>query len=364
MVNNRKKKIWLLKDERLSNFSQAKGLANGFPTDQWEVEVKEIHYNYWVNLPNCLRRGLLLGLDKTKSDNLSTDFPDLVISCGRRLAPIALYIKRLAQNSGIAKVNGRMEAKVEDLQQTIEEQLKVPVTKVAHIMKPDMHIQEFDFLILPTHDTLPESIANQHQGIIKIIGALSKINPEVIKSIRSTWEERFTGYPTQRIALLVGGKAKNINFTVEDSAKLGDIASKIAEHSDHMLLVTNSRRTGTEETQTLKGHITCSNFFYDISKPSGENPFFGFFALADIIIVTGDSISMCSECCSSGKKVYIYIGETMINSRKHLEFLHALFEDGYATELTEDMTEVNNQDVKILDEGTKAAKIIASSFSE
>ena len=38
---------------------------------------------------------------------------------------------------------------------------------------------------------------------------------------------------------------------------------------------------------------------------AGENPYFGYLALADAIVVTGDSVSMTSEACASGKPVYV-----------------------------------------------------------
>lgn len=338
-----KRKIWILKDKMLSNFSQAKGLANGFDPDKWSIEVKEIHYNSFASLPNVLRKGIFLGLDKKKSDDLTQDFPDLVISSGRRLAPIALYVKRLSAIAS-SKAEGRKPKSI---------------TKVAHIMKPDMNLKPFDFLLLPTHDIVSEQKLAGHPGIIRIIGALSKINPQVIEDLREHWEEKFKGFPRNKIALLVGGKAKNVSFTPEEASSLAKISSRIASDADSMLLVTNSRRTGVEQTQALKDNITCSNFFYDVNKPVDENPFFGFFALAKYIIVTSDSISMCSECCSSGRKIYIYNGPNMLSSRKHIEFLRTLIAEGYAEELTEDTVQLNDNNIKILEEGKKAAKIIS-----
>ena len=38
---------------------------------------------------------------------------------------------------------------------------------------------------------------------------------------------------------------------------------------------------------------------------TSENPYFGYLALADTIIVTSDSVSMVSEACSTGKPVYV-----------------------------------------------------------
>ena len=39
---------------------------------------------------------------------------------------------------------------------------------------------------------------------------------------------------------------------------------------------------------------------------TGANPYFGYLALADAIVVTGDSVSMVSEAASTGKPVYVF----------------------------------------------------------
>ena len=49
-----------------------------------------------------------------------------------------------------------------------------------------------------------------------------------------------------------------------------------------------------------------------------------------MIVVTGDSISMCSECCATGVPVSIFAPDEMIGP-KHKRFLKALYEKGYAS---------------------------------
>ena len=45
-------------------------------------------------------------------------------------------------------------------------------------------------------------------------------------------------------------------------------------------------------------------------QPNSENPYLGMVALADFAIVTEDSISMVSECVTSGKPTYIFPADT------------------------------------------------------
>jgi len=62
---------------------------------------------------------------------------------------------------------------------------------------------------------------------------------------------------------------------------------------------------------------------------SGTNPYRGFLALADAIVVTGDSVSMCSEACASGKAVFIAAPEA-ITAPKHQRLHRELYDAGLA----------------------------------
>lgn len=64
-----------------------------------------------------------------------------------------------------------------------------------------------------------------------------------------------------------------------------------------------------------------------------ENPFFAFLGLSDAVVVTGDSTSMCSEACATGRPVYIFAppGNT---AHKHKHLHQRLYELGYAKPLT------------------------------
>ena len=66
----------------------------------------------------------------------------------------------------------------------------------------------------------------------------------------------------------------------------------------------------------------------------GENPYLGILALADILVVTGDSVSMCTEASATAKPVYIYAPSGFLVA-KHARFQADLFAGGYARPLTD-----------------------------
>jgi hypothetical protein len=85
--------------------------------------------------------------------------------------------------------------------------------------------------------------------------------------------------------------------------KLGQNLAALAQTRGVGLAVTVSRRTGTENTSALRTALKDTPAV--IWDGQGENPYAGFLALADGIIVTADSISMLSEACAVGKPVYV-----------------------------------------------------------
>jgi len=64
-----------------------------------------------------------------------------------------------------------------------------------------------------------------------------------------------------------------------------------------------------------------------------ENPLIGYYACADNIIVSGDSVSMCCESCGTGKPVFVFEGKNWLTP-KHSRFAKSLFDAGYAVPLT------------------------------
>ena len=93
------------------------------------------------------------------------------------------------------------------------------------------------------------------------------------------------------------------------------------------LLVSTSRRTGDAAGPLLAGLDTPNHLFkWD---DGGENPYFGYLALADAVVVTGDSVSMCSEACAVPAPVYIF-APAEFTQRKHGRLHQELYKRGYA----------------------------------
>ena len=86
--------VWALTDYSIGNNSQTIAVAEKL--SRYYI-VKNIVYNFFAELPNFIKRDTLIGVNKKESSILNKELPDVVVCTGRRLACVALYIKRLSK---------------------------------------------------------------------------------------------------------------------------------------------------------------------------------------------------------------------------------------------------------------------------
>ena len=205
-------------------------------------------------------------------------------------------------------------------------------------------LSDFDLVVLPGHD----GCKSVRPNIMRTTGAPHRITPERLAAEKEKWAGVFKNLPAPRIALIVGGATKDKPFTAE-MAK--DLAARSVALSQALgggsFLVTTSRRTGEQQEKIIRDALPDPKFFYGWGNKEIENPYFGFLALADHIIVTGDSVSMCSEACAAGVPVYIYAPPGTVG-KKHALLHRELYEKGYAVELAENPVPVATGEPKRL----------------
>jgi mitochondrial fission protein ELM1 len=166
----------------------------------------------------------------------------------------------------------------------------------------------FDLIAAPRHDRM-----KPRANLVETIGAPHRVTAERLAAEAERWQAKLAPLPTPRIAVLVGGATRRRGFTPDLAAELARLASKLAASAGGSLLVTTSRRTGQTAADALVGALAVPAFVHRWDKPGEEgegselgNPYFAFLGLCDGVIVTGESVSMCSEACATGKPVYIF----------------------------------------------------------
>jgi mitochondrial fission protein ELM1 len=325
MLKNQK--IWVLVDDRAGNRAQIIGLAQNLSDD---FEIKEIQYNNFIKIPNFLKFGFLIGISKETKKYLlkNKNIPDIIISAGRRSAILSSYLKKKFSN--IYNI---------------------------HLMSPDLSFDKFSQIILPNHD----GIKKNHLNISYINGALHKINTETIKQNFVKHQKFFTQFSQPLISVLIGGNSKNKNFSAEKMQELLILCQNISHKYGYPILFFNSRRTNREMSKVLENFLTenQNHQLYHHKQKNSHEIYLASLYTSKIIITTGDSISMCSESCASGKYIFIY-SDSEFCSKKHLKFHNCLFQQNYAQKLSCDVKLIKN---KKLNETVVVAQKIIDSFA-
>lgn len=293
--------VWVLTDDRPGNNAQVLGVAQALGQP---IQEKSLRYSTFARLPNLLRGATLAGVSEDSRAPLSAPWPDLVIAAGRRSAPVVRWIK--GQSGG--------------------------KTKLVQLMFPGRAgRRDFDLIVVPEHDD--NAAVEGWPNVLSIVGAPSLITPSLLEDEAVRWRDRFDSLPRPYMALIVGGATRRRPFSREQASELGAQVSRLAKASGGSVLLTTSRRTGREAEQALIQSIPepRSTFLWG---QAGENPYLGYLALADAIIVTGDSVAMCAEACATETPVYIHAPHGSV-SAKHARLHQRLYDLGHARPLAD-----------------------------
>lgn len=298
-----KKTMWALFDDRMGSVGQAKGIILAL-AERINVFEKKIVYNKFAKLPNCFKGRSLLGMNKQESSSLEGPWPDLVLSISRRTTPIARWIKKQSGNK----------------------------TKIVQLMHPGKSgLKDIDLVVVSEHD------AKKCKGnnFMFITGCPHRIFEKTLSEAKAQWESVFAKLPKPLVSVLIGGAIKGKEFSLENAKKLGQSLKALHKKSGGSFLITTSRRTGIEAEKIILNEISNIPTYTYLWGEKKENPIMGFYACADKIVVTGDSVSMVSEACGSGCPVLIFEGSEWLTA-KHLRFIRSLYDGNYACPLDSD----------------------------
>ena len=288
--------IWVLLDDRAGNRAQALGVAErlGLP-----YRAVDIAYAMMARLPNAVLGASIAGLDASSKAALHAPWPKLVIAAGRRTAPVARWIK--AQSTGADGTSA----------------------KLVQIMDPGSGDAAFDLICRPAHDAGIKTADN----ILSITAAPHRFTGDVLQKARAQWRAQIEDLPQPRVALLIGGSTRKYTFTPAMARTLCIAASDAVAELGGSLMVTTSRRTG-DAVDAVAQSLNGPHRLYHWDQ-GGENPYPGYLALADAVIVTGESVSMCSEAVATAKPLYIHAPAGLI-SAKHARLHENLCKGGHA----------------------------------
>lgn len=288
-------KIWLLKDFKVGSSKQAEFLARSFTDD---VVIKNIEYTKYIKIPNIIKP-LKLGINFKKSDNILNDdnYPDIIIFSGRRLAGLAIYLKKY-----IYKKSKK-------------------IIKLISILNPNYSFKYFDFVVLPTHDKV---IKDKYNNILTFDGSLCINNLSEKQKDIEFWTEKLEKYNKPFYSLMIGGNTRKGELNTDNFIKILDLISNFVKQSNGTLLISTSRRTPQNCIDILtEKNIKCDYYLYKFGEVGVINPYYAFIDLSDIVFLTADSISMIAEIATIGKPIYAYKPQELLEE-KHNKFCNLL----------------------------------------
>lgn len=252
-------RIWVLADPRAGTAAQAIGIAERLGRPFRSVALE---WGGMARLP--LRWATLAGLSSAARRALAEPWPDLVISAGRRSAPVALWLA----GQGV---------------------------RTVHCMRPGFAERRFDLLVVGRHDSPPAA-----PNILPILGATHRMSPARLAAARQEWG-MLGEFPAPRVALLLGGPPRGEGMAPEAAAA---IARQVAGFAGSVL-ATGSRRTGRPAEAAVAEVLGSLPHRLHRWGDGGPNPYAGLLAWADAVVVTGDSVSMISEALATRVPVFV-----------------------------------------------------------
>jgi hypothetical protein len=282
--------VWVLAYEKPGHNTQSVGLAEALG---WPYQVKQLRFRHlvarlhtWAHAPFGTLGASLVGLRREGSATLAPPWPDLVIATGWRPGRVALWIGQ--QSGGRTRVIalGRRAGQIADI---------------------------FNVVATCRHFHLPP-----HPRRIETIMPINQVTEARLIEAARRWEGLLGSAPHPHIVLLVGGNNEFCRLDAETARHAAEEVQAAARRIGGTAFAVTSRRTGAAPTAALKA-VLADGHVREWRRNQRENPYLGYLALADALVVTGDSESMLAEAAATDKPLYIYpVPERRFGLRRRL----------------------------------------------
>jgi mitochondrial fission protein ELM1 len=190
--------------------------------------------------------------------------------------------------------------------------------RVVQVQNPRMDIRRFDLIVANTHDELTGP------NVFVTRTALHRVTPQRLAAEGDLWRGRFAGQTRPLVAVLLGGSNGRYTLDRKVGARLAADLAGMARRDHVGVVVTPSRRTDPAVTALIREVLApLGGWVWDFT---GENPYFGMLALADMVVVTQDSVSMISEASATAAPVLF--AALPGSSRRQEIFLKTMMNEG------------------------------------
>ncbi|TCS60859.1 ELM1/GtrOC1 family putative glycosyltransferase [Varunaivibrio sulfuroxidans] len=292
--------IWLLVDDDPEG--EAMVMACGRALERlmgWRFEIKELRYTHSAALPDYIMQESFAVLTQSGRVNLVAPWPDIVIATGKRSVPVERRIKVLSQGKAF----------------------------LVHIDFPGAFgAEDFDLIAVARHDAIPAAENTMTTG-----GVPHLVMEETLHEGRKARAEICEPLGAPRLAVLVGGDTPRRVFSPQMARDFAADVVRFAERNAAALMVHIGARMSEEAARAFRDTIAVWNGgsrLYAVGD-GGDDPFFGYLAWADGVIVSGENAALCCRAAGGGMPVYIHAPKKLV-SHKMVQLHRDLYEKGLA----------------------------------
>jgi mitochondrial fission protein ELM1 len=258
---------WVISDGAAGNERQVLALAcaMGLTPSVQHIALRAP----WRWLAPRVVTGAHFALTPAQRRELAPPWPDVIIGCGRQAAFVTRMLRQASSGH----------------------------TFTVQVLDPRVDPALFDVVIAPQHDGIDGA------NVIRTLGALNLVDDAWLARAAAEFSTLLQ-LPQPRTAVLIGGPRRDLALDARWLERLIAQLKGLLARDGGSLLVTLSRRTPAQWRARLHGAFNNGCVYFWGGAQDGANPYAGYLAHADRIVVTPDSVNMLSEACATGKPVF------------------------------------------------------------
>ena len=295
--------------------SQVEGLAKALDLDYFHEKIE-------LNSPWNLVPPSLTPLKKFVFKNEINKDYDVIISCGRKSVIPSIVLKK---NCNKKVIN-------------------------IHIQNPKVSLQNFDFVVVPDHDSIDGTNVLISKGAIHYL-TIDEINDAKDYLVNKIEKGKDV------ITLILGGPTKYYRYSKEHIIQIFSKISKQILEKNLQLILIPSNRTPENIIQFAKEYFNKSSLIIDTVD---KQAYLSSLSLAKYIIVTCDSSSMISEAALTEKPIYVAMIPATRSDKRFQKFRNLLESMNIIRKLEYEM---DTWSYEKLDETNRIARIIKEKLS-
>ena len=290
--------------------SQVEGLAKALDLDYFHEKIE-------LNTPwNLVPPSLTPSKKFIFKNQIDKDY-DVIISCGRKSVIPSIVLKKICNKKVIN----------------------------IHIQNPKVSLQNFDFVVVPDHDSI------DGPNVLISKGAIHYLTIDEINNAKDYLVNKIEK-GKDVITLILGGPTKYYNYSKEHISEIFSKINKQILEKNLQLILIPSNRTPENIIQFAKEYFGKNSLIIDTVD---KQAYLSSLSLAKYIIVTCDSSSMISEAALTEKPIYVAMIPATRSDKRFQKFRDLLESMNIIRKLE---NELNTWNYEKLDETTRIAKEI------